>query len=103
VEHVDEIAAVDGIDVLWIGHNDLSISLGVPGQLTHPSYVAATERVKRACKVRGKALGFMASSVEEGRELVEWGARCIAYGGDIHLYRQALGAGIAAIREAAEA
>jgi 2-keto-3-deoxy-L-rhamnonate aldolase RhmA len=37
VENLDAIAAVDGIDVLWIGHFDLTNSLGIPGQFSHPT------------------------------------------------------------------
>jgi 2-keto-3-deoxy-L-rhamnonate aldolase RhmA len=47
VERADEIAAVDGIDVLWVGHYDLTTSLGIPGQFGHESYHAAVERSRR--------------------------------------------------------
>ena len=57
----------------------------------------------RPAKHRGKAMGFMASGVEEGRKLLEWGVRCVAYGGDIHLYRTALGEGITSLRQASAA
>src|SRR5262249_25385558 len=48
-DNVDEIAAVDGLDVLWIGSYDLSISLGVTGAFDSPEYVDAVDRVLRAC------------------------------------------------------
>src|SRR5262249_42557641 len=69
LENVERIAAVDGIDVLWIGHFDLTNSLGIPGQFDHPRYVAAVERVLTAGRQRGKAAGFMAASAEQGRAL----------------------------------
>ena len=100
VEHADEIAAVDGIDVLWVGHNDLSISLGIPGQLTNPRYLSAIERVRDACRAHNKAMGFMATSIASGKQLLEFGARCIAFGGDIHLYTQALREGVSALKGA---
>jgi len=39
IANVEEIAAVDGVDVLWIGHNDLTNSIGIPGQFDHPDYL----------------------------------------------------------------
>jgi 2-dehydro-3-deoxyglucarate aldolase/4-hydroxy-2-oxoheptanedioate aldolase len=103
VENVDKIAALDGIDVLWIGHFDLTNSLGIPGQFTHPDYQRAVDRVLEACQRHGKAPGFMASSVEEGRALLARGFRCLAYWGDLWIYKQALRQGIRAIRASAAA
>ncbi|HZO89554.1 MAG TPA: aldolase/citrate lyase family protein [Chthonomonadaceae bacterium] len=98
VENVESIAAVEGIDVLWIGHFDLTASLGIPGQFQHPAYRRASERVLDAARRHGKAAGFMASSVEEGRALLAEGFRCLAYGRDSSLYQQALREGISALR-----
>ena len=83
VAEVGKIAAVEGIDVLWIGHFDLTNSLGIPGQFTHPKFVEAVDKVRAACREHGKALGFMASGVEEGRALLAKGFRILAYGRDI--------------------
>lgn len=99
VERVDKIAAVAGIDVLWIGHFDLTNSLGIPGQFTHPEYLRAVERVLGACRKHGKAAGFMVSNPEEGRRLLDQGFRCLAYWGDLWLYKQALGDGLKALRK----
>lgn len=98
VENVEKIAAVDGIDVLWIGHNDLSISLGIPGQLTHPTYTAAVDRVQAACERHNKTFAFMATSVQDGQALLARGVRCLAYSGDIWIFQQALAAGIASLK-----
>lgn len=100
VENVDRIAAVEGIDVLWIGHFDLTNSLGIPGQFTHPDYQQAVDRVIAACRRHGKAPAFMVTSADEGRAALERGFRCLAYGGDLWLYQQTLRAGIAALRGA---
>ena len=98
IENVESIAALDGIDVLWIGHFDLTNSMGIPAQFTHPAYQAAVDRVLAACRKNGKAAGFMTSSVEDGRALVQRGFRCLAYWGDIWIYQQGLRQGIAGIR-----
>jgi 2-dehydro-3-deoxyglucarate aldolase/4-hydroxy-2-oxoheptanedioate aldolase len=98
VERAREIAGVEGIDVLWMGQMDLSTSLGVPGQYTHPTYLAALREIVDAAKATGKAAGFLAFSHEEGLALAKMGFRCIAYRSDIGLYRDALSRGIADLR-----
>jgi 2-keto-3-deoxy-L-rhamnonate aldolase RhmA len=99
LENLDAIAAVDGIDVLWIGQNDLTNFLGIPGQPGHPKYVEAERRVLDAAKRHGKAVGFMAMTVEQGRTLLAQGFRMLAYGGDLWLYQRVLSEGIAAIKQ----
>src|SRR3989475_4203530 len=54
---VDEVAAVDGVDMLFIGTNDLCSSLGIPGQLDHETIREAYARTIRACRRHGKHLG----------------------------------------------
>ena len=56
LENVEGIAAVDGIDVLWIGQSDLSASIGIPGQFDHPDFLAAMDRVIAACLGNGAHL-----------------------------------------------
>lgn len=97
VENVDEIAAVDGIDVLWIGHFDLSNSLGIPGQFEHARFQEAVARVLEACQSHGKTPGFLAGDIAGGKKLLDQGFRMLAYGGDLWLYQTALQAGVAAL------
>jgi 2-dehydro-3-deoxyglucarate aldolase/4-hydroxy-2-oxoheptanedioate aldolase len=98
LENAESIAAVDGLDVIWIGQADLTTSLGIPGQYSHPTFLAAVDRIAGACQTYDKALGYLALSVEEGRNMLARGFRMMAYGGDLWLYQQALGQGIAALR-----
>lgn len=58
VENVDAIAAVEGIDVLLIGPNDLNISMDLGGDTSHPKQVEAMIRVAEACKKHGKIFGI---------------------------------------------
>jgi 2-dehydro-3-deoxyglucarate aldolase/4-hydroxy-2-oxoheptanedioate aldolase len=99
VENADAIAAVDGIDVLWIGQFDLSNSLGIPGQFDHPEFQAAVERVLAACRSHHKAAGYMALNAADGRTQIARGFRAIALSGDLWIYQQALSAGLAELRE----
>ena len=57
--HADEIAAVDGVDVLFVGPTDLSHALGIPGRLDAPAYEEAVDRVASAAKRAGKAAGVL--------------------------------------------
>ena len=98
VDHVEAIAAVDGIDVLWLGQFDLVNSLGIPGQFSHPRFVSAVERVLAACRRYNKVAAVLVMSVEEGQAMLAQGFRCLAYGGDIWLYQAALRQGITALR-----
>ena len=98
VNDVDAIAATDGIDVLWIGHFDLSASLGIPGQFDHPRYREAVDTVLQACTRHGKTPGIMASDVSTARQHLAAGFRAIAYSGDLWIYGTALQQGIEAIK-----
>jgi 2-keto-3-deoxy-L-rhamnonate aldolase RhmA len=97
VRNVDQIAAVAGIDVLWIGHFDLSNSLGIPGQFDHPQFQEALGQVLAACRKHGKTPGFMASSIAVGRQLLDQGFCMLAYSGDLWLYQAALREGVEAL------
>ncbi len=59
VREADAIAAIDGVDVLFVGPADLSHSLGVPGQFSDPTYLAALDTVVAACRAHGKAAGIL--------------------------------------------
>lgn len=98
LDAVDEIAAVDGVDVLWVGHSDLTNSMGIPGQFDHPDYLGALDKVVGAAKRNGKAAGFLAGSTQEATMLLDRGCRIIAYGGDLWIYREALRNGLAETR-----
>jgi 2-keto-3-deoxy-L-rhamnonate aldolase RhmA len=68
-----EIAAIDGVDVLFVGPADLSHSLGVPGRFDDPGYLDALGRVARAAEDAGKAAGILlrdASVLARHRDLV---------------------------------
>lgn len=98
VRNVEQIAAVEGIDVLWIGHFDLTNSLGIPGQFDHPLFHDAIDCVLAACRKHAKVPGFMATDIPGGRGLLDKGFRMLAYGGDLWLYQAALRQGLEELR-----
>jgi 2-dehydro-3-deoxyglucarate aldolase/4-hydroxy-2-oxoheptanedioate aldolase len=87
--NVNDIAAVDGVDVIWIGHFDLTCSLGIPAQFDDRRYLDALDRIQAAAEANGKAVGMLAMSPEEGQRLARRGFRCIGFG-DSGVYAQAL-------------
>ena len=58
IDHIEEIAAVDGLDAMLIGQSDLSISYDLPGDFKHPVVQDAVRKVANACKKRGKIFGL---------------------------------------------
>lgn len=100
-ENVDAIAAVPGVDALWVGHFDLSVSLGIPGEFNHPNFAAAMERIIAAGKKHGKAMGRLVPNVEQGISFYHQGFDFICYSGDVWVLRDGLAAANKAIREGA--
>ena len=82
---VDAIAAVDGIDVLWVGHFDLTNFMGIPGAFDDVRFEAAMKRVAAAAHAHGKALGFMATDARWIERVQAWGYTMIAVGTDFGL------------------
>jgi 2-dehydro-3-deoxyglucarate aldolase/4-hydroxy-2-oxoheptanedioate aldolase len=89
LENVDAIAAVPGVDVLWLGHFDLSNFLGIPGQFSHPQFQDAIRKIVAAANRHGKAAGYMAASAALGKEYLAHGFRMLATGTDQGMLQEA--------------
>jgi 2-dehydro-3-deoxyglucarate aldolase/4-hydroxy-2-oxoheptanedioate aldolase len=100
LENVDAIAAVPGVDVLWLGHFDMSNFLGIPGQFSHPTFQDAIKRIVGAANKHGKSAGYMAASAELGREYLGHGFRMIATGTDQGMLLEATRAMLDGMRQA---
>lgn len=98
VENADAIAAVEGVDCLWVGHFDLSCSLGIPGQFEHAKFKDAVTRVLAACDRHGKAAGRLVPDVATGIALNRDGFDFICYSGDVWALQAAIKAGVDDIR-----
>ncbi|MCS6779792.1 MAG: aldolase/citrate lyase family protein [Geminicoccaceae bacterium] len=101
VENADAIAAVDGVDCLWVGHFDLSAALGIPGEFQHEKFLDAIERVVSACRRHGKAAGRLVPDVATGIEYWQKGFDFICYSGDVWALGAAVKAGVEGIRAGA--
>lgn len=91
LQNVEAIAAVDGVDVLWVGHFDLSNFMGIPGQFDHPDFLAAMKHVAQVAKKHGKIAGFMATDKAWVERAKAMGYTMMAAGTDTALLQGALG------------
>ncbi|MGQ9629360.1 MAG: HpcH/HpaI aldolase family protein [bacterium] len=85
VDSVEEIAAVEGIDILFVGPADLSQSYGVFGKFRHPKILRAIDKVAEAAKAYGKWWGMPVSSPKEAEKLIGKGARFLSHGSDVRI------------------
>lgn len=86
----DQIAAIDGVDVLFVGPADLSQSLGVTGDFWNPQCLEAIDRVAAACNKHGKHWGAVTVSPEHADMLVEKGCRLLSPTADVKLVNQGI-------------
>lgn len=89
-ENLDQILATPGLDVAWMGHYDLTVSMGIPAQFDHPRFLEAMDRLANRSRHFGVAAGFLPASPEEGAHWIKKGFRMISLGSDIGVYVNAL-------------
>jgi 4-hydroxy-2-oxoheptanedioate aldolase len=98
VAEVERIAAIDGVDVLFVGPQDLSFNLGVPFALDSPTYLAALERVRGAAERHGKACGLLVGDGAAAAARHAEGWRFVAIGSDATLLATAVAAEVGRAR-----
>ena len=89
-----EIAALDGVDTLFVGAGDLACTLGVPGQPMHPKCIEALEIVSGAVREAGKSWGILARTADHAKHCRELGCQLFSLAGDVDMIHR----GIAAIK-----
>lgn len=89
LERLEEIAGVDGIDMIFVGPYDLSQSLGVPGKIFHPSMTEAVSRALESIKGAGKPAGIFVTSPEEAKLRIQEGFSYIGYSVDSLIFGNA--------------
>ena len=82
LKHLDEIAAVEGVDVLFIGPADLSMGLGIFGQFNNPIFLDAVENIVKAAENAGKATGILFFNPDDYKKYHDMGIKFIACGAD---------------------
>lgn len=82
VIEIENIAAIDGVDILFVGPSDLSMALGIFNQFDHPAYQQAIKDVVNAASKNGKACGVLFHDINEYQMYHQLGFRFLACGGD---------------------
>jgi 2-dehydro-3-deoxyglucarate aldolase/4-hydroxy-2-oxoheptanedioate aldolase len=101
LREADGIAALDGVDVLFVGPADLSHSLGIPGQFANPTYLAALDAVVAACRRHGKAPGILLYDHASFGPHLARGFRFVGVGSEGSFIAEGAAAALAAARSAA--
>jgi 2-dehydro-3-deoxyglucarate aldolase len=83
------IAAVDGVDCIFVGPSDLAAGMGHLGNANHPEVQAAITAVYAAAKAAGKPSGILAPKEEDARRYMAMGATFVAVGSDLGVFRSA--------------
>jgi 4-hydroxy-2-oxoheptanedioate aldolase len=89
VRNIDAVAGLDHIDMIFVGPYDLSLSLGVPGDLFHPKMIESVDAVLAVCKKRKKLTGTYVSTPEEAKRRLEQGFTFLAYSMDTLIFSAA--------------
>ncbi|MEM7011707.1 MAG: aldolase/citrate lyase family protein [Verrucomicrobiota bacterium] len=99
VECVEEIAALDGVDSLFVGPSDLSNNLGKPGKVMDTVVLAAVERVANAAKANQISWGVLAKKEDFALKCRELGCQLFSIAGDLDFVMRGIGANKAAFPE----
>ena len=85
-QNLEEIISVPGVDVAWMGHYDLTVSMGIPAQFDHPRFLAAMDELVAVCGRYGVAPGFLPATPESAAHWIDKGFRAISLGSDVGVF-----------------
>ncbi|HLH70781.1 MAG TPA: aldolase/citrate lyase family protein [Candidatus Dormibacteraeota bacterium] len=100
LENLEEIASHPELDMVWIGHHDLAVSLGVPGDIDHPLLLEAFDRLIQVARRHGKFAGRGVTNVASAVEWVGRGLNAITYSRDIVVFQTTLARHLRQVRDA---
>ena len=98
VKNADAIAAVDGVDCLWVGHFDLSVSLGIPGEFDNPKFTEAIDKVVAAARKHKQGAGPAGAECRDRHRFYKQGFDFICYSGDVWVLQNALAEAVSQLR-----
>lgn len=100
IRNLESIATTPGVDAIFVGPSDLSVSLGIPGQMSHPDEVAAITRVVDVCRKHGIIPGIHMSNLEMMKDWIEKGMRFVSFSSDVDLLARAAAESLARLKKA---
>ncbi|NQU43337.1 aldolase [bacterium] len=89
IENLDAILEVEGADILFIGPYDLSQSLGVPGQVTHPKVVGEMQKIVERAKAKQRVIGTFTDTPETAKMWKDAGVQYVSYSVDVGIFLEA--------------
>jgi 2-keto-3-deoxy-L-rhamnonate aldolase RhmA len=89
-ENLDAIVSVPGLDVAWVGHFDLTVSMGIPAQFEHPRFLEAMASLVDACRRHNVHAGFMPPTPAAAAHWIQQGFRAISLGSDVGVFMSAV-------------
>jgi 4-hydroxy-2-oxoheptanedioate aldolase len=90
IENIGGILEVEGIDVIFVGPYDLSQSLGLTGQVTHPAVEEKMLEIAKKCEEKGVTAGTFADTPESAAKWIAKGVRYISYSVDVGIFYNAI-------------
>lgn len=89
-ENLDDIVSVPGVDIAWMGHYDLTVSMGIPADFEHRRFLAAMNALINSCEKHRVAPGFLPASPESATHWIGNGFRVLSLGSDIGVFSTAV-------------
>jgi 2-keto-3-deoxy-L-rhamnonate aldolase RhmA len=89
-ENLEAIVSTPGLDVAWMGHYDLTVSMGIPAEFDNPKFLEKMDDLLNSCRRHGVAAGFLPANPVETKHWIDKGFRIISLGTDVGVYQSAL-------------
>ena len=89
-QNIEEILSVPGIDVAWLGHYDLTVSMGIPLQFNHPRLQTAVDAMFDCCLRNHVAPAFITTTPESTEHWIQQGLRVVSLGTDIGIFQSGI-------------
>ncbi|MCH7751693.1 MAG: hypothetical protein IH898_06005 [Planctomycetes bacterium] len=99
IDNLDQIVTVEGIDAVLVGPFDLSVSLGIPGELTHPKEIQAIDKVVQFCLQHKTISGIQLFDMAQATQWIAKGMRLISYSCDVNMLADAAAKDVAELKK----
>jgi 2-dehydro-3-deoxyglucarate aldolase/4-hydroxy-2-oxoheptanedioate aldolase len=101
INNLEAIAQTPGVDILWVGHFDLTNSMGIPGDFANPRFHDALKRVVEVSRKYGLGAGIQPANKAQAQEWMAIGFNVISYSMDTAVFAAAMRQGVTEIRQLA--